>query len=124
MDDPVLFMHGVGAVQRLWEKQEHLRDTTRFLSHRATRAASRFAALDDRLHLEPRELDEERLIEARKDHEKFRENEELLDKEAVNEKKRYNGKNWKMLLLGWRTPRLETAVKRKTSRLATATPRN
>ena len=64
------------------------------------------------------------MIEARKDHEKFRENEELLDKEAVNEKKRYNGKNWKMLLLGWRTPRLETAVKRKTSRLATATPRN
>ena len=50
VDDPVLFMHGVGAVQRLWEKQEHLRDTTRFLSHRANETASRFAALDDRLH--------------------------------------------------------------------------
>merc|ERR1711871_1357490 len=87
VDDPVLFMHGVGAVQRLWEKQEHLRDTTRFLSHRANETASRFAALDDRLHLEPRELDEERLIEARKDHEKFKENEDLLDKEAINEKK-------------------------------------
>ena len=44
VDDPVLFMHGVGAVQRLWARQEHLRDTTRFLSHRANEAASRDSA--------------------------------------------------------------------------------
>ena len=86
VDDPVLFMHGVGAVQQLWKKQEHLRDTTRFLSVRANETASRFKELDDRLHLEPRELDEERLSEARKDHVSL-ENEELLDKEALAEKK-------------------------------------
>ena len=48
----------------------------------------------------------------------------MIKRLSMRKKLRYNGKNWKMLLLGWRTPLLEIAVRRKTSRLATATPRN